>query len=191
MNTKELLLKLTKDEKVKDYTYAIMFFFISSFFAWFVIKPVLSIAFSLQRQKIDLENVDMVYEKNLNQLIDTQSKLEMIRDQIELLDTALPIGPHTQGVLQSLQTAAANSGVALSQISITKINLKPNGKTPETFAINARIDGSFAQSHTFLKELINQRRIKIIKNMHMVTTGALADQPSGVRLDFVLEAAYL
>lgn len=51
MNTKELILKLTQDKKVKDYSYAILFFAISSFFAWFVIKPVLGIAFSLDRQK--------------------------------------------------------------------------------------------------------------------------------------------
>ncbi len=191
MNIKEIISKITKDDKVKDYTYAIFFFMISSFFAWFVIKPVLSIAFSLNRQKTDLVNVDSIYEKNLNELIETQSKLEVIRDRITLLDQALPIGPHTQAVLQSLQTAATNSGVALSQIAVTKINLKTNGKTPETFTIITKIDGNFNQANNFIKELLNQRRIKIVKNMHMATTGSLADQPSGVRLELTIEAAYL
>lgn len=191
MNTKELLAKITQDKKVKDYTYAILFFFISSFFAWFVIRPVLTIAFSLHRQKADLEHVDSVYEKNLNELVDTQSKLEVIRDRVGLLDQALPVGPHTQAVLQSLQTTAGNSGVTLSQISITKINLKTNGKTPETFSVNAKIDGNFGQANNFIKELISQRRIKVVKSMHMVTTSSIADQPSGVRIDFVVEAAYL
>lgn len=191
MNTKDLLSKITQDKKVKDYTYAILFFFISSFFAWFVIKPVLSIAFSLNRQRADLESVDSIYEKNLNELITTQSKLEVIRDRVGLLDQALPVGPHTQSILQSLQTAASNSGVALAQIGISKINLKTTGKTPETFSISTKIDGNFIQANSFIKELLNQRRIKIIKNMHMVTTNASIDQPSAVRLDFTIEAMYL
>lgn len=191
MNTKELISKLTQDKKVKDYSYAILFFSISSFFAWFVIKPVLGIAFSLDRQKKDLVTVDAVYEKNLNELIDTQSKLELIRDRVALLDQALPIGPHTQSVLISMQNAAAKTGVSMSKVSIARINLKTNGKTAETFSVNAQIDGSFGQAQSFIRELLNQRRIKTIKNLHMVSTNATAESASAVRLDVVVDVAYL
>lgn len=191
MNTKELLSKLTQDKKVKDYSYAILFFSISSFFAWFVIKPVLGIAFSLDRQKKDLVVVDAVYEKNLNELIDTQSKLELIRDRVALLDQALPIGPHTQTVLISMQNAAAKTGVGMSKVSIARINLKTNGKTAETFSVNAQIDGSFAQAQSFIRELLNQRRIKTIKNVHMVSINATAQTASAVRIDIVVDVAYL
>lgn len=191
MNTKELITRLTQDKKVKDYSYAILFFAISSFFAWFVIKPVLGIAFSLDRQKKDLVTVDAVYERNLNELIDTQSKLELIRDRVELLDQALPAGPHTQTVLLSIQNAASKTGVSMSKVSIARINLKTNGKVPETFSVNTQIDGSFGQAQAFVRELLNQRRIKTIKNLHMVSINATAESASAVRLDIVVDVAYL
>ncbi len=191
MNTKELIEKLTQDTKVKDYSYAILFFMISSFFAWFVIKPVLGIAFSLDRQKKDLVVIDSVYEKSLNELIDTQSKLELIRDRVDLLDQALPAGPHTQTVLLSIQNAAAKTGVSMSKVNIARINLKTNGKTPETFSVNTQIDGSFGQAQAFVRELLKQRRIKTIKNLHMVSVNAMAETSSAVRIDIVVEVAYL
>lgn len=191
MNTKELIAKLTQDEKVKDYSYVILFFLISSFFAWFVIKPVLGIAFSLDRQKKDLDVIDAVYEKNLNELINTQSKLELIRDRVALLDQALPSGPHTQTVLQSIQNAAVKTGVSMSKVSIAKINIKTNGKTPETFSINTQIDGSFGQAQAFIQELMKQRRIKTINNLHMVSVNATEQSVSAVRLELVVEVAYL
>lgn len=191
MNTKELILKLTQDTKVKDYSYAILFFFISSFFAWFVIKPVLGIAFSLDRQKKDLLVVDAVYEKNLNELINTQSKLELIRDRVQLLDEALPAGPNTQRVLISMQDVAAKTGVSMSKISIAKINLKTNGKTAETFSVNAQIDGSFSQAQLFIRELLNQRRIKTIKDLHLVSINATEQSAAAVRVNLVVDVAYL
>lgn len=191
MNTKDLILKLTQDTKVKDYSYAILFFLISSFFAWFVIKPVLGIAFSLDRQKKDLLVVDAVYEKSLNELIDTQSKLELIRDRVQLLDEALPSGPQTQSVLISMQNAAAKTGVQMSKVSIARINLKTKGNTAETFSVNAQIDGSFAQAQSFMRELLNQRRIKTIKDLHLVSVGATEQTSPAVRVTIVVDVAYL
>ncbi len=191
MNTKDLILKLTQDTKVKDYSYAILFFLISSFFAWFVIKPVLGIAFSLDRQKKDLLVVDAVYEKSLNELIDTQSKLELIRDRVRLLDEALPAGPQTQSVLISMQSAAAKTGVSMSKISIARINLKTKGTTAETFSVNAQIDGSFAQAQSFIRELMNQRRIKTIKDLRLISVGASEQSLPAVRVNVVVDVAYL
>ena len=49
-----LINRLTQSKETKDYTYAILFLLISSFFAFAVIRPVITIAVSLDREAKDL-----------------------------------------------------------------------------------------------------------------------------------------
>jgi hypothetical protein len=47
---KKNLMEQLKQRKVQDFSYAILFLLVSSFFAYFVIRPVLSIAVALHKE---------------------------------------------------------------------------------------------------------------------------------------------
>jgi hypothetical protein len=61
MDKQSLVKKLLGQKEAKDYSYAVLFLIISSFFALFAIKPALSIAFSLKREAADLDRINILY----------------------------------------------------------------------------------------------------------------------------------
>jgi hypothetical protein len=63
MKTSERIRDALNKSPYKDYSYAIMFFLVSTFFVVFVIRPVLSIAVALQKESSELEQVNKVYEE--------------------------------------------------------------------------------------------------------------------------------
>ncbi|OGK57171.1 hypothetical protein A3H83_00750 [Candidatus Roizmanbacteria bacterium RIFCSPLOWO2_02_FULL_39_8] len=191
MNIKEIAKNISSNKKVKDYTYVTLFFLISSFFALFVIKPVISIAFSLQREEKDLRVVNDTYEAELNQLVDLQSQLEQIRDRIYLLDQALPSPPKIAVLFQSLKNSAAAAGVSILQLNTTNVNLVSNGKIPSQYTVAMVLEGNYDQTTAFFKELSSQRRIKVIKNLHILKTNQNASESAHVRLEISLDLFYL
>src|SRR3989338_5757967 len=120
MNTTDIIKKIQDKPIVKDYTYATLFFLISSFFALYVIKPVLTIAFSLEREAMDLKETNSVYEKSLLGIIETQSKLEFLRNRIFVVNDALPEGvPRVRDFLSEMQRTAQEEGITVRAMALS------------------------------------------------------------------------
>lgn len=184
---------------MRDYTYAIMFFVVSSFFAGFVIKPVLSIAISIQREATDLKAINELYERNITKVLELQSRIEELRPRKFLLDDALPSQPRIDEVITDIQDAARLSGVKLTDVTIHPIGLKqaPGAdikkdtlKDGAVVQAVISLDASFAQIESFMRAISQQRRIKGIHNMTMnVARGA--EEDSKLSLEVELNSYYV
>ncbi len=164
---KEVFKKKIFMSKVKDYSYAIIFFITFSFFIFFVIRPNIVNVFSLQEELGRLKILDAGYENVIKKIVDIQFFLESNRSDLYLLDQALPQTPQINKVVQDLEKIASESGVKIIQIDINKINLKENTKkTKQTpLAVNLGLKSTFYQYKTFLKGIQEQRRLKSFKHI--------------------------
>ncbi len=175
-----LVAKLTGSKEVKDYTYTILFLLISSFFGLFVIKPVLSIAVSLDKEAKELRVVNDMFEKNINTMVNLQTQMQEIRSQAYLVDIAIPQEPSIQALMQDIRSAALNQGINLVTIELTqdedkkKIVLAPGVPRPPKTTLTAKpvtmrlvIESDFDQAVAFIKTISNQRRLKTIRKISL------------------------
>ena len=170
--------KITGSKEVKDYTYTILFLLISSFFAVFVIKPVLSIAVSLNKEAKELRSINTVFEKNINTVVTLQNQLQEIRSQAYLVDIAVPKDPLIQSLIEDIRTSAISEGIVVKTIEVTQPELVKDGVvapatpgvatsslTAKPVAMKLVIQSDFDQAVRFIKTILNQRRLKTISKI--------------------------
>jgi Tfp pilus assembly protein PilO len=194
-----------KSKNVQDYSYAIMFFLVASFFAFAVIRPVLGIAVSIRREGEDLKRVNETYEKNITRVLELQSEIENVRSKRYLLDEALPAQPQIQDVIEDIQQAGSDAQVEILSVEIDPLTLKsaPGAKvkkpavkktnqksTTQAQTIGASIDvaTSFDGVNALLQAIVNQRRVKRINAVRVtLVKGKKTDEPSVVKLNVTIE----
>jgi Tfp pilus assembly protein PilO len=169
--------KATLDEifgkkNVKDYTFTIIFLVLSSFFAFFVIKPVLSVAVGLQKEAADLQEINRVYEQNVRQVIEIQKKLELISEEKYLLDEAITDQPNMSDIIISIKKAAAESGIEIISFNLSGITYAdrstPASQDPKNIKVQVSVRGNYPGVVAFLNTLLNQRRLKTINSVKMI-----------------------
>lgn len=180
-------------EKDKDYTYAIVFFLIFSFFILFAIKPSISTAFSLSKKLEDLKRVDGLYEKQVTQIIRAQSKLENLRDSYPLLEEAFPKAVQLSKVIEEIKSSAQKNNLNITKISINNINLMvdPNTQKTNTFSANLEIEGKFSNLISLIEEIKNQRRLKSIKNLITNRSDTMSSDSAKLKISIETEGYYL
>lgn len=202
MNPKKIRDLLNKGP-IKDYSYAIIFLVVSSFFIIFVIRPVLTIAIRLRNEAQELQQVNDVYEENITRVLSLQSELESVRSRRTLLKEALPEQAMVKALIDDVQAAANEQGIDLEKILIGGVSLKESaeegapdpvleGLSTRTVGIQVTIAGSYDQTQGFMDSLLNQRRIKSIdsfsvKNIEYLTESTV----TGLQLDIQIESYYL
>lgn len=184
---KKDLAKNIQSKSIRDYTYAVMFLLVASFFAFAVIRPVLGIAISIRRQGEDLRRINALYERNITRVLELQSQLEEIRPKRYLLDDALPEQAQINGLITDIQTAAGESGVTIVSIQIDPIILrsqsvkKEKGKSAkkkatqpadvdnvaQTIGASMKVTASYESVQAFLQALLNQRRVKQVESVQL------------------------
>lgn len=201
---KQELTQALKSKNVQDYSYAIMFFLVASFFAFAVIRPVLGIAVSIRREGEDLKRVNDTYEKNITRVLELQSEIENVRSKRYLLDEALPAQPQIQDVIEDIQQAGADAQVTILSVEIDPLTLKASQDTKkkktakkihqksvsQAQTIGASIDvaTSFDGVNALLHALVNQRRVKRINAVRItLQKGKKTDEPSVVKLNVTIE----
>lgn len=191
MKKTEVVKKVVNRAELKDYTYAILFFLVSSFFALFVIKPVLSIAVSLNREKDDLARIDVVYEKNVLKIIDLQYSLEKIRDRMGVIDAALPNGPKIKNIVEDINKAAIEQGVNVTELTVAPVNLKSASGKLNTVSLNITVESDFQKANNFIKGLLDQRRIKSLESLKIIKQSDPATSNSYLQIQMVVNTYYL
>lgn len=212
---KQEFIDAVKSKNIQDYSYAIMFFLVASFFAFAVIRPVLGIAVSIRRQGEDLKRVNDVYEDNITRVLELQSDIEDIRSRKYLLDEALPPQPQIQQVIEDIQRAGTDANVEILSVQIDPLELKRQ-QTPlkkgkkvslvkkkttvedvdKAQIIGASIDvaTSFDGVNALLQALVNQRRVKRIEAVTVSLVKAKKDEETSVvklNVTIELEGYYL
>ena len=80
--------------------------------------------FSLQEELGKLQIMDTGYENVIKKIINIQTFLETNRSDLYLLDQAVSSTPQINKLVQDIEVAASASGIIVTQINISKIDLK-------------------------------------------------------------------
>lgn len=200
--SKKSLVDHLQQRKVQDFSYAILFLLISSFFAYFVIRPVLSIAVALRREGQDLERINKVYEENIAKVLQLQADLELVRPKSHLLEEALPGSPKVDALVADIRKVAAAENIVLDNVSIDGIQIKGEKKEVEAapgqignVKITMSMTGNYEDGVRFVRALAQQRRIKTIHAVDLSTEkdpkASSSAVPSFIRLRMNVQAYYL
>lgn len=159
---KQLEATLTS-KKTQNYSYVIIFLIIFSIFIIAAIKPALTTAFSLQKEEVELTKLDAKYEEAILSIVNTQSLIEEVRDDLPLYDAALPDRPNVNTLLNDIQIAAEENNITPTSINVGEVNLKQiGGVKVKTLKITMETSSSFNNLRGFANTLIDQRRLKAI-----------------------------
>lgn len=193
MDKQLLIKKILAKKEIRDYTNMILFFFISSFFIIFAIKPALTIVFSLKREGFDLERINAIYEKNILKLVDVQFKMENIRDKTYLLEQAMPKKPEMKTLVDNIKQVASVEGILIDNLSLSSVDLKKETKDiqPKPLIINIETRAEFYAVNSFIKKITDQKRIKIIKNLKILRETDFSTESAHLKIMMETEGYYL
>jgi Tfp pilus assembly protein PilO len=179
-------------EKARDYTFAVLFFLIFSVFIFFAIRPSLTTAFSLQKEEKDLRGVNDVYEKRIIDVARIQSQLEENRDKLYLIDEAIPVVPQVSKIIDDLNKIDQKGNFFIKKASIGEVNLSKNsGKAGlKTIKITIEAESDFKDALTFIKETLNQRRLKTIQRILFQRVNE-ASESAKLKIGFEIEGYHL
>lgn len=192
---KDKVKKILGQKRIRDYTYAILFLLISSFFAIFVIRPVLSVAFALQREAKDLEQINETFEKNIQSVVKLQSELESVRADKHVVEEALPDSPQLRSVIEDLRRVETETGVVYISINVNDITLKSSQSQPEpglqTLQVELVMQSDFGQAIRLIDNLTNQRRLKSISKLNIVRDTRIGESAQVLKLTMSIDGYYL
>lgn len=190
---KSSILKNFFNKKTQDYTYAVAFFFIFSFFIFYVIRPNLISVFEI-RSKIDqLNKINSLYREQIDKIIEIQSALEESRDDLVLLKEAIAEKPEVNKVLSDVNVSTEGSKITPERVNIADINLKDKGSTGKlkSFIINMDLKGSFEDTTEFIKKIYDQRRLKLIQELDLTRDEKQSSDSSILKIKLEVEGYYL
>ncbi|CAN5172789.1 hypothetical protein BH09PAT2_BH09PAT2_00650 [soil metagenome] len=193
---RQKIIALLQEKRVQNYSFLIIFFIIFSFFVIFAIRPNLMTAFNLQKELQDLKLQSREFESKIQQIVAYQSVLELHRDDLSLLDEAIPRTPELAKVIEDVRQSATDSGVLLESLSIEKVDYKEKTKAKEihTFSITANASATSANLRVFFDMLLNQRRLKALDIIDLskaeFTTGETIDV-NLYKINLIISSRYL
>jgi len=192
MNKSTLKDKL-QAKKVTDYSYMILLFVSFAFFTFFVIRPNVLTIFSLQEELGKLHILDTGYENVIKKIVDIQSFLEENRTDLYLLDEALPSLPQINKIVDDTQYSASASGIKLNSMALSNVDLKDKSSEFTRKKISINIDGgaNFLNSKDFIGDIVDGRRLKIIKQLNFSQDTQNGTESGALKLIMEIEGYYL
>ena len=205
MNREELIQKVM-NKKVKDYTFVVFFFLIFSVFVFFAIRPNILTAINLQNELNELRFQDEQYERTILNIVDYQTILETTRDEFYLLEDAVPASPRLYGMVENVQKAASVSGAVINDIQVSEVQFKAeevekksNGKrkndtselSANSYIVNFNLEGNLQQTQSFIRTILDQRRLKTFETITLSTSQSNASQEAEFNVAIQLEGYYL
>jgi Tfp pilus assembly protein PilO len=186
-------LKKLFSKRAKDYSYAIVFFLIFSFFILAVIRPNILSVFVAQQKIQKLEKLNEAFDKQINNVISIQSTIEQYRDNFFLLKEAVSRAPQVNKILSDLNNAIGNNHLTVDKINIGEVNLKDvgTGQKLKSVAIHSDLSGKFEDINNLISDLYGQRRLKVIKKMTVGKDEKEASDSSQLKIQLDVEGYYL
>jgi Tfp pilus assembly protein PilO len=193
MDKQLLLRKILHKKEIRDYTYATLFLFISSFFIFFAIKPALSIAFSLKQEFYQLHRLNEDYEKNILKIVALQSQLENVRGETYLLDEVLPSKPQMKNLVDEIKKIASSEGIAIKNLSLSKIDLKKITEENKisSLKMNMEIETDFPVMRNFTQKIIDQRRLMTVNKLRIFKKDIFSTESGQLTVEMEIGGFYL
>lgn len=164
---------LIKSGKTASYFTLTISLFTLSFFGIFAIRPTLITAISLMKQVSDLKQLYIDYENKIGSLLRAQAEYAQIRDDIPLIDRALPTSSSFSKLAKTIEKFAARENFVINQFQIDPVpvsNPPVSGKLYEYgFALVGT--GTYPSISAFLNHLVNWRRVVNLKSLDFTQVG--------------------
>lgn len=187
-------IKISKDifsKKITDYTFFVLFFLIFSFFIVFAIRPSLSSIFTLKKEESELKKIDSLYEEKILNIALIQQHLENNRDNLDLLNQAIPNYPQINKMIEDIKEAADINSFQIKKADVSDVNLfAANKNNLETVKITVEGISNFDNFLKFITYLMNQRRLKTIEKI-IITKDEESTTSSQLKVNFDIEGYYL
>ena len=190
---KNNLLKHLFDKKVRDYSSVVVFLIIFSFFIIFIIKPNISLVFQLDKEKNYLDQLDKNYENTIIEIVNLQSEMEKIRQNLDIIDQALPNHVGIDKVVDDLQKSASLSSVSVKKVNFGSFSLIKRTSNKELKKIQFNIDfiSNFKNASNYVNSLFKQQRLKGIRQINIDKPLNIATDSSDLNIKLVGEIFYL
>lgn len=190
------IIALLQDKKMQHYGFLIVFFIIFSFFVIFAIRPNLLTAFNLQKELQDLKLQNREFESKIQKIVSYQTFLETYREDLPLLDEAVPQSPEIAKVMEDVRQSATDSSVLIRTLKVESVDYKAKSKGPElqTFSINADAEATSENLRAFFDRLLAQRRLKSLDFIDISKSDFTGDQSSDIniyKMNIVVSSNYL
>ncbi len=190
---KKAILDKIFSKKGKDYSYAVGFFLIFSFFVFFVIRPNILSVFESNLKIQNLKKTNSLYEYQIQNIINAQTVLVDARDDLFLLDEALSSKPQVNQLIGDITKTAEKNNLTIGKMSLVDVNLKDITASDQlkTLTFNMELVGDFDNFLNLMKDIYNQRRVKILKNIAISQSEEVGTASGELKIELQLESYYL
>jgi Tfp pilus assembly protein PilO len=138
-----------------------------SFFGIFAIRPTISTAVSLNKKIQDLKKLNIKYEEKIGSLIRAQTEYEKIRNDLPLIDIAIPKNASFNKLVGGIERYADTENIILNQLQIDTVPISTLSATGKLFnyGFNIQAVGNYQSLQAFINHLLNWRRIAKINSL--------------------------
>ena len=177
-------------KKARDYTVAVLFLLIFSGFIFFAIRPSLITAVSINKERVDLEKVDSLYENKIMDVAEVQSQVEISRDDLYLLDQAVSRAPEVNKMVEDVKLIADNNNFFITKANIADVDLRKTSKKINSIKLIIEGTTNFEDLKKMIDELLNQRRLKTLEKV-VITRDLEATTSGTIRVIMTVDGFYL
>ena len=178
------------EKKTADYLFIIFFLLIFSIFIVFAIKPSLTTAYSLKKEETDLAKIDRVYEEKIRSITSIQSQIEENRDNLPLLNQAISEQPEVNKIIEDIKKIADKNSIFIDKANIVDINFSQTNKEKQNVKLKMEVTANFSDFRSFMKEIIAQRRLKLIEDIAMSKDKETTDS-GNLKVNLTINGFYL
>lgn len=180
---KDVLPYLKKDRN-QQYFAIILTFSASIFFALFAINPTLSTIAKLKKEVADNKLVDQRLSEKINNLSLLSSAYQNIENDISFVTDAIPSRPEAPTLVAQIQSIANDSGVSISGLTITPVNLIPKESAKSSaFIFEFSAQGDFEKISKFISDIVNMQRIVSINGISISKANPRSESESETEPD--------
>jgi hypothetical protein len=148
---------------LQEYIYLSLFFLLSAFFIFFVIRPNLKQVFFANQKLEQLEKINLRYSRLLEKIMAFQNDFQQYREDLVVIDQVVTNSVEINKVISDIQNVIKKGNLVIQSMSVNNIDLKNENKNKAAKAvqIDLLLNGTFPDYLNFLKELNRQRRAKV------------------------------
>lgn len=172
----EAVLALLSRNDVQAYSMVIFSLLALAFFSIFAIKPTLTSFFDLQRQIADAKTLDQELTTKIRSLLRVQEEYYRIREDLTMIDEALPVEPEFSALLQKVERVTADEQAPVISFTTEDFSLLKEGGTHITpddnigqVTFSLQTDASYIHSEALIRRLINVRRMILMQRIELIS----------------------
>lgn len=167
MDKLKFVKRFFKKKEVLNLSYISIFLLIFTIFLFFAIRPAILSIVKLQKDIEELKLINENYNKQIDQILAIQTEYENNRDNIILINQAIPSIPRLSDLIKEIRNTADNIFFRLKEISVGKVNILDLNKSQNinNLSLLLKVNSNFSQIDNFIKKIYQQRRLKYIKKI--------------------------